>query len=103
MTTLQIIRGHPFLTKKQVAEETGRSTRTVENKMKGIRQEIENGRYSPYVLPEGQGIINWYAYVDYITFEKMLADKNLRKAVPEFDPVAIEKISGFRTQLIALE
>lgn len=102
MTTLQIIRGHPFLTKKQVAEETGRTTRTVENKLRGIRREIQSGRYSPYALP-GEGLINWYVYVDYLTYERMLADKNLRKAVPEFDPAEIEKISGFRQQLVALE
>lgn len=101
MTTLQIIRGHPFLTKKQVAAETGRTTRTVENKIKGIRQEIEKGRYSPYALPDG--LINWYVYVDFLTYEKLLSDKYLRKSVPEFNPAEIEKISGFKQQMVVAE
>lgn len=103
MKVIEITRGHPWKTKKEIAEETGRSTRTVENKMKGMRREIEAGRYSPYVLPTDQGLINLYAYIDYITFEKMLNDKNLRKAVPPFDPTEIERIAGYRQRVINLE
>lgn len=101
MTALQIIRGHPYLTVKQVAEETGRTQRTVSNKVKGIRKEIENGRYSPYALPDG--LISWYVYLDYLTYEKRLADKNLRKTVPAFDPAEIERLSGFKTKVIDLD
>ena len=101
MTALQIIRGHPYLTKKQIAEETGRTVRTVDNKIKGIRREIENGRYSPYSLPEG--LVNWYVYIDYLTYQNLLEDKNLRRTVPEFNPAEIEKVAGFRTRLIDLE
>lgn len=103
MTALQIIRGHPYLTFKQVAEETGRTVRTVQNRVNGIREEIAKGRYSPCVLPEGEGIVNWYAYIDYLTYRKRLEDKNLRKTVPEFNPSEIEMLSGFKTKIITLE
>jgi predicted transcriptional regulator len=100
MTALQIIRGQPYLTVKQIAEATGRVERTVRNKIAGIRKEIEHGRYSPYALPEG--LVSWYVYVDYLTYEKRLEDKNLRKTVPDFNPAEIEKLSGFRTKFIDL-
>lgn len=100
-TAIQIIRGHPFLTYKQIAEATGKTTRTVYNKKYGIEEEIANGRYSRYSLPEG--LINWYVYIDYLTYEKDLKNKNRRKYVPDFDPEEIEKISGFRTEKIHFE
>lgn len=102
MTALQIVRGHPYLTFKQVSEETGKCIRVVQKRVKGIREQIELGRYSPYVLPEGEQLVNWYAYIDFLTYRKRLEDKNLRKTVPAFDPAEIERLSGFKTRVIDL-
>lgn len=102
MTALQIVRGHPYLTFKQVAEETGRTEKTVRNRVKGIREQIKLGRYSPCVLPEGECLVNWYCYIDYLTYRKRLDDKNLRKTVPPFNPEEIERFSGFKTKMIDL-
>lgn len=80
-----------YYTYKQVAEYTGRNIRTVYNKVYGIREEIEAGRYSEYALPDG--LINWYVYVDFLTYEKDLKDKYRRKNVPPFNPEEIAKIA----------
>ena len=101
MTALQIIRGHPYLTYQQIADTTNKSVRTVYNKKYGILEEIQKGRYSRYALPDG--LINWYVYVDYLTYEKDLKNKNRRKYVPDFNPKEIEEISGFRTECIAVD
>ena len=101
MTALQIIRGHPYLTYQQIADTTNKSVRTVYNKKYGIEEEIQKGRYSRYALPDG--LINWYVYVDYLTYEKDLKNKNRRKYVPDFNPKEIEEISGFRTECIAVD
>lgn len=83
-----------FYTYRKVAEITGRNIRTVYNKVYGIREEIKNGRYSEYALPDG--LINWFVYVDYLTYEKDLKDKYRRKYVPEFNPEIIAEISGLK-------
>lgn len=83
-----------FYTYRKVAEITGRNIRTVYNKVYGIREEIKNGRYSEYALPDG--LINWFVYVDFLTYEKDLKDKYRRKLVPEFDPDVIAQISGLK-------
>lgn len=103
MTALQIIRGHPYLTIQQIAKETDRTDRTVRNRIKGIKEQILLGRYSPYAYIEDEGLVNWYAYVDFLKWRKQLEDKNLRKSVPDFNPAEIEMISGFKTKVISLE
>lgn len=80
-----------FYTYRKVAELTGRNIRTVYNKVYGIREEIKNGRYSEYALPDG--LINWFVYVDFLTYEKDLKDKYRRKNVPPFNPEEIAKIA----------
>jgi len=98
VVALEIIRGQPYLTRKRLAEDTGRTIRTVDKKIEGIKREVKKGRYSPYALADN--LVNYYVYIDYLTFEKFLADKNLRKTVPEFNPEMIQKMSGFNTKLI---
>lgn len=98
MQILEVHRAQPYYPLKQMAEMTGRNIRTVQKKIKGIQREIERGRYSPYALADN--LVNYYVYIDYLTFEKFLADKNLRKTVPEFSPELIEKMSGFKSRVV---
>lgn len=66
-----------------------------------MKKEIESGRYSPYVV--AGKLINYYAYVDFLTYEKRLEDKNMRKYVPAFDPQEIEKLCGCSQKVVDLE
>lgn len=61
--------------------------------IRGIKDEIENGRYNPYVVSGSR--VNFYAVVDYNKYKSLLKDKNMRKTVPPFDPVAISEVCGF--------
>ena len=86
-----------FYTYRQASEITGKTIRTIYNKVYGIREEIAAGRYPEYVLPGT--MISWYALVDYLTYEKDLKDKYRRKTVPEFKPEEIAKLSLFEKQM----
>lgn len=59
---------------------------TFYSKVKGIREEIKNGRYADYaVLDDGKTKVSKIVYVDYSTYGKRLKDKNMRKHVPPFN------------------
>ena len=94
---LQDIRGCPYRSIGWVADNLGITKRTVATKIKGIEQEIERGRYNPYVIANDGGsvLINIYAFIDYITYRKRLEDKNMRKYVPEFKPKQVAENCGW--------
>lgn len=98
MQILEVHRAQPYLTLNQIAELTERNIRTVQKKVKGIRQEIERGRYNQYAI--AGNLVNYYVYIDYLCNEKKLQDKNLRKTVSEFSVKPIEEMSGSYSKLV---
>lgn len=96
------IRGHqPYMSQGQLAEEFSKTKRTIANRLAGMREEIQKGRYPECAIADDR--INYFAFLDYITYYKRLQDKNMRKAVPAFDPSKYMEISGFQQRIMKLE
>lgn len=71
-----------YATKAEIARLFGVSPPTVYNRVAGIEQEIGK-RYNRYAICDK--LISLAVYVDFEKYHKRLADKNLRKTVPEFN------------------
>lgn len=96
------IRGYPYMHKEQLAQEFGITKATVYNRMKEIQTEIKNGRYNDYaVIQDGKLVlINVLVFIDYLTYRKMLLDKNARKYAPEFHPEKLIQMIGWSNRII---
>ena len=66
--------------------------------------EKETERYGKHVVIRDGGIIlvNYLAFVDFLTNRKRLMEPNLRKHVPEYDPRAIEQELGRKPEVEAI-
>ena len=91
---LMPIRRVPYVTKKQLCKELELSGNTVKDRINEIEDEIKKGRYDEYaVIRDGQLLaVNYYVWIDYLTYRQRLREKNLRKFVPAFDP---GKVAGY--------
>lgn len=82
-----------YKTKKELAEEYGMCTRTVDIRVKGIQEEMKRGRYNRYAIIEDSKIkINEYVFLDYCKYRKFLGNPSLRKTVPNFSPSLIREM-----------
>lgn len=77
-----------YATKAEIARMFKVSSPTVYSRVEGIKKEIGK-RYNKYAILDN--MISIAVYIDYEKYKKMLADKNLRKYVPEFDKSAAEQ------------
>ena len=86
----------PYVTKKQLCAELEVSPNTVKDRIHEIEEEIKKGRYEEYaVMRDGQFLaVNYYVWVDYMTYRQRLKEKNLRKFVPPFNPGKIAPYAG---------
>ena len=71
-----------YATKTGTARIFGVSVPTVYSRVEGIQKEIGK-RYNKYAICDN--LISLAVYADYEKYSKRLADKNLRKTVPEFN------------------
>lgn len=60
--------------------------KTVLERRKELEQETERYGLTAVIEDEKTILINLYAFLDFMKYRKRLADKNLRKYVPEYDP-----------------
>lgn len=99
------IRGYPYMHKDQLAKEFSISKGTVYNRTQEIEQEIKNGRYNDYaVIHDGKLVlINVLVFLDYLTYRKMLLNKNARKHVPNFQPEKLIGMIGWNNRLVVEE
>lgn len=86
----------PWLSRKDLAASLGCSTRRVDSIVKGIRNLIPD-RYDRYVLAGTR--INYYAAIDYMTYENEFSDENMKKFIPDFDPGKISFLAGGESTL----
>ncbi len=77
-----------YATKAEIARMFKVSSPTVYSRVEGVKKEIGK-RYNKYAILDN--MISIAVYIDYEKYKKMLADKNLRKYVPEFDKSAAEQ------------
>ncbi len=77
------------------AKEIFRDSQTMfYQKVRGIKEQIEKGRYHQYAIMEsGKLLVNYFVYYDYSTYRTMLEDRNAAKYVPKFEPLEIAKIT----------
>lgn len=95
MTVIKLMYGNPVMSVKDVCEQFGISDRTARKHMKEIEQNRD--RYGDYAVM-GEGAlkrVNFLAFTDYWKFRKMLADRNTRKHVPEYNPQEVARELGF--------
>lgn len=76
--------------KSQLAKEYGLCRQTIYKIVDGIQEQIGEGRYSRYAIADG--LVNRYVFIDYLTYGKMLRDKNMSKCVPDFRPYEIMEL-----------
>lgn len=95
MTTINVIYGTPVMTIKKICEQFSVTDRTARKHMKEIENLTE--RYGDYAVM-GEGAlkrVNFLAFTDYWKWKKLLADKNGKKHVPEYNPREIARELGF--------
>lgn len=95
MTVISLMYGNPVMTVKGITEQFHISDRTARKHMKEI--EANRERYGDYAVM-GEGVlkrVNFLAFTDYWKWKKLLADKNGRKHVPEYNPQEIAREMGF--------
>ncbi len=84
-----------YATKAEIARIFNCSSHTVYRRVEGIEAEIGR-RYNNYAILDG--LVSVAVYADYEKYRKHLADKNLRKYVPQFDKEEAEKyLSKYKT------
>lgn len=95
MTVIQLMYGNPVMNVKGICEQFHISDRTARKHMKEIEENHE--RYGNYAVM-GEGAlkrVNYLAFTDYWKYKNMLADKNARKHVPDYNPQQVAKELGF--------
>jgi len=96
-----LIKGTAYMSRKDLAKELHCSIATVDKLIKGVQDEIGKGRY--HRCASAGNRYNLYAVIDYMTYKEQLADKNMRKMVPPFDPSGIAELCGFNTNLVRID
>lgn len=96
-----MIKGTAYLSKNDIAKELHLSTASVSKLIRGVRDEIGKGRYHRCAIAGNR--FNFYALIDYMTYKDQLADKNMRKLVPPFDPAGIAELCGYNMSLVRME
>lgn len=84
-----------YKTLDDLANELGVSKQTLHSRKKELEEEKE--RYGEYVVIRDAGIvlINYLAWIDFLTYRKKLKEKNARKYVPPYKPVEVAKALGW--------
>lgn len=96
-----INKGTAYLSRNDLAKELHCSPATIAKLTKGLQDEISKGRYHRCAVAGNR--INFYALIDYMTYKDQLADKNMRKLVPPFDPAGIAELCGYNMNLIRMD
>lgn len=96
-----LIKGTAYLSKSDLAQELHLSTASVSKLIKGVQYEISKGRYHRCAVAGNR--FNLYAVIDYMAYKDQLADKNMRKLVPPFDPAGIAELCGYNMSLVRME
>lgn len=96
-------------TKAQIMEEFGMSARTVDSRLREIRNEMRGGgRYEGYEYAVGGSgkytLINYLVFVDHEMNREWLAQKNLRKNLSPYNPAKLaHELAIYADKELALE
>lgn len=97
ITGIEYIHATPYITRANLAQELQISIGTVDKRIREIRQEIANKRYSEFAVIKDGGLmlVNYLVLIDYMHYRERLLDRNLRKNVPQYDPAKIARELGW--------
>lgn len=85
----------PFIsTRAELANDWKLSLATIDARIKELKAHHE--RYGDFAVIDSEGVVrvNQLAFMDYMKYRTRLADKNLKKGVPDYEPVKIAKELG---------
>lgn len=99
ITKLCLMSGRQVITVKDLMAETGMSQRVMDTRLAEIRDECKpGGRYAgkQYVISGGGKfrIINYLIWLDHEFYRVQLAEKNLRKNLPPYNPYRVALETG---------
>lgn len=97
VTTIQYLYGTPYITRANLCKQFNMSPASADKKIKGIKEQMEKGRYGDfaYIKDGGFVMINYLVLIDYMKYREQLAEKNLCKSVPAFNPKEIAREIGW--------
>lgn len=99
ITNLRTISASPYKTKKQIANEFDLSPDTIKTRMHEMEKEEERYGRMAVIRDGGIVLINYLAFLDYISNRTLLTNKNTRKHVPPYDPSQIARDIGWYADL----
>ncbi len=81
-----------YQTKKQLAENYGKSTSAIGTIIGEIREQVEKGRYDGYAVLDGCGtMVNVFVFFDYLSHRRALKDPVACQYVPPYDAAAVRE------------
>lgn len=99
ITTIETVkREKEYITRANIMENFSMGKASVDNRLKGIKEEIANGRYPEMAIIKDGGFVfvNYLVFLDYLSNRDRLKEKNLRKYVEPFNAIKVAKQIGWR-------
>ena len=99
ITTIETVkREKEYMTRAELMENFSMKKASVDNRLKGLREEIENGRYPAMSIIKDGGFIfvNYLVFIDYLANRDKLNDKYARKYVEPYNALNVAKQIGWR-------
>ena len=77
----------PYMSKGDICKSMKMSKTSLDRRLKEIRNEVKQGRYSEYAIIKDGGIVwvNYLVLIDYMKNRQMLLDSNAKKYVEPFN------------------
>lgn len=102
MIQIKYIHASCYITRADLSKNLNMSLGAVDKRLKEIRDEIKNGRYTEYALIKDGGfmLVNYLVWIDYMAHRDRLLEKNLRKNVPAYNPAKIAREIGWYEEAI---
>ena len=94
---LDSTKGHPYITRANLRQQLGISLASIDIRVREIKKEVENGRYTDLAVIKDGGIvlINYLVFIDYEKNRQKLLEPNLRKYVEPFNPREVAENMGW--------
>ena len=95
ITAITEVHGAPYITRGNLAKQIKLSVRTIDARIKEMREETD--RYDEFALIKDGGIvlINYLAWIDFMKYRERLMNRNLRKNIPKYDPKRVAESIGW--------
>ena len=99
ITTIETVkREKEYMTRAELMENFSMKKASIDNRLKGLREEIKNGRYPAMSIIKDGGFIfvNYLVFLDYLANRDKLKDKYARKYVEPYNALKVAKQIGWR-------